>query len=209
MTVYKTVVFDIDGTLIDSEDAVMTSLQRVLKQHYGREMDRRDLAFIFGIPGSDSLPRLGIEDTETAKRLWNEYMVESLHMIRVFEGVETLLAALKERSVTMGVVTSKTRQEYRNEFAPLGLAHYMDVVVCADDTERHKPHPDPLLKFLERSGADAGSALYIGDTIYDGECARDAGVDFGLALWGCRQPEGIPAKHKLAHPMDILGLIDP
>ena len=206
---YKTVIFDIDGTLIDSEEAVISSLQRVLKHHYGRDMERRELDFIFGIPGSESLPRLGIEDTETAKRLWNGYMLESLHMIRVFDGIEPLLAALKERSVAMGVVTSKTRQEYRDEFAPLGLAHYMDVVVCADDTERHKPHPEPLLKFLELSGADAGSAIYIGDTIYDCECARDAGVDFGLALWGCKVPERIPAKYKLAHPTDILGLIAP
>lgn len=84
----------------------------------------------------------------------------------------------------------------------------MTYAICADDTERHKPHPEPLLKFLEVSGAKAESSIYIGDAIYDYECAREAGVDFGLALWGCRQPDTIPAKYQFEHPRDVLALLN-
>jgi phosphoglycolate phosphatase-like HAD superfamily hydrolase len=105
-------------------------------------------------------------------------------------------------------VTSKTNEELINDFMPFGLSSYLTHTVCADDTVRHKPHPEPLLKFLEISGADPKKSIYIGDTIYDYECARDAGIDFGLALWGCKNHENIQAKYKFERPQDILGFLD-
>lgn len=111
-------------------------------------------------------------------------------------------------SIVTGVVTSKTKKEFQDDFVPFGLTPYLPYVICADDTERHKPHPEPILKFLELSGAKAETSIYIGDTIYDYECARDAGVDFGLALWGCNQPDAIPAKYKFKNPEEIVNLLD-
>ncbi|GGG01661.1 HAD family hydrolase [Paenibacillus aceti] len=203
---YTTFIFDIDGTLINTEQAVLGSLQKLLRTNYHREILQQDLAFVLGIPGAVSLRQLGIEDVEYANKCWNELMREYQHTVHVFQGIEPLLAELREQSVTMGVVTSKTKQEFLDDFVPFGLARDLPHVVCADDTERHKPNPEPLLKFLEISGAQAETSIYIGDTIYDYECARDAGMDFGLALWGCKQPDAIPAKYKFEHPQDIFTL---
>lgn len=203
---YTTFIFDIDGTLINTEQAVLGSLQKLLRTNYHREILQQDLAFVLGIPGAVSLRQLGIEDVEYANKCWNELMREYQHTVHVFQGIEPLLADLREQSVTMGVVTSKTNQEFLDDFVPFGLVRDLPHVVCADDTERHKPNPEPLLKFLEISGAQAETSIYIGDTIYDYECARDAGMDFGLALWGCKQPDAIPAKYKFEHPQDIFTL---
>ncbi|GMK43945.1 hypothetical protein PghCCS26_10720 [Paenibacillus glycanilyticus] len=131
-----------------------------------------------------------------------------LGTIHVFDGIGELLAELREYPILKGVVTSKTSQEYLDDFVPFGLVRDLPFALCADDTNRHMPHPEPLLKFLEISGARPDSTIYIGDTVYDYECARDAGVDFGLALWGCRQPDLIPAKYKFEHPKDILTLMN-
>lgn len=206
---YKTFIFDIDGTLIDTEEAVLGSLQKMLKVHYNRDVEQHDLEFVLGIPGASSLPQLGVMDIELGNHYWNEYMKDYRHTIQVYEGIQQLLTTLKEKSIATGVVTSKTYQEYQSDFVPFGLAHVLDYIVCADDTELHKPHPDPLLKFLHSSESIAETSIYIGDTIYDYECARDAGMDFGLALWGCKHPERIPAKYKFEHPKEILSLINP
>lgn len=203
---YTTFIFDIDGTLINTEQAVLGSLQKLLRNNYHREMQQQDLAFVLGIPGAVSLRQLGIGNVEHASRCWNDLMREYQHTVHVFQGIEPLLADLREQSVTMGVVTSKTNQEFLDDFVPFGLVRDLPHVVCADDTTQHKPNPEPLLKFLEISGAQAETSIYIGDTIYDYECARDAGVDFGLALWGCKQPDAIPAKYKFEHPQDIFTL---
>lgn len=206
---YKTFIFDVDGTLINTEQAVLGSLKQLLKQHYDMEMSQQDLAFVLGIPGSASLRQLGLDYIELANKKWNELMQrEYRHTVHVFEGIQQLLVDLKEQSVMTGVVTSKTYQEFLDDFVPFGLVYDLTYAICADDTERHKPHPEPLLKFLEVSGAKAESSIYIGDAIYDYECAREAGVDFGLALWGCRQPDTIPAKYQFEHPRDVLALLN-
>ncbi|GIO43380.1 HAD family hydrolase [Paenibacillus apis] len=205
---YTACIFDIDGTLIHTEQAVLRSLQKLLKQNYDLEMSQQDLTFVLGIPGAVSLRRLGIEYIDLANKRWNDLMEEYRHTVHVYEGVRQLLTDLREQSALTGVVTSKTYQEFLDDFVPFGLVHDLTYAICADDTNLHKPHPEPLLKFLEMSGARAEASIYIGDTIYDYECARDAGVDFGLALWGCRQPDAIPAKYKFEHPSDILPLIE-
>lgn len=206
---HETFIFDVDGTLIDTEEAVLGSLQKMLRFHFNLNIPQHDLEFVLGIPGVVSLPRLGIADIELGNQLWNNYMVDFKQTIHVFDGIQQLLSTLKDRSITTGVVTSKTYQEYQSDFVPFGLANDLDYMVCADDTELHKPHPDPLQKFLQISKAITVSSIYIGDTIYDYECARNAGIDFGLALWGCRNPDSIPAKYKFEHPRDILSLIKP
>lgn len=203
---YNTFIFDIDGTLINTEQAVLGSLQKLLKNNYKRSMNLQDLVFVLGIPGVVSLRQLGIDDVDQANECWNDLMKEYLHTIHVYDGIQEVLIELRERSILTGVVTSKTNQEFLDDFVPFGLVRDLPYAVCADDTELHKPYPEPLLKFLEISGAQAENSIYIGDTIYDYECARDAGIDFGLALWGCKQPEVIPAKYKFEHPKDILAI---
>lgn len=203
---YRTIIFDIDGTLINTEQAVLNSLQKLLKMNYNREVDISELAFVLGIPGAVSLKQLGIKDDEIdfANDSWNAFMRDYQHTIHVYEGIQQLITTLSEHSVTMGVVTSKTKKEYGDDFSPFGLHMNIHYAVCADDTDLHKPNPEPLLKFLEISGARAEESIYIGDTIYDSQCALDAGVDFGLALWGCKQGDTIPATYKFKHPLDIL-----
>ncbi|GIP59535.1 MULTISPECIES: HAD family hydrolase [Paenibacillus] len=205
---YSTVIFDIDGTIINTEQAVLGSLQKLLEKNYDRKMEQHELAFVLGIPGTVSLGQLGIEDIEHANKCWNDLMSDYRHTIHVYEGFQQVFTNLREQSIVTGVVTSKTKKEFQDDFVPFGLSHFLPFVISAEDTELHKPHPEPLLKFLELSGVKADTSIYIGDTIYDYECARDAGIDFGLALWGCNQPDSIPAKYKFESPEEILTLFD-
>ncbi|MFZ7945975.1 HAD family hydrolase [Neobacillus sp. 19] len=204
---YNTIIFDVDGTLIDTEKAVLGSLQKVLRTDYDKVVPLEDLYFVLGIPGAKSLPQLGIRDIDRANERWNYYMKDFFHSIEVFSGIKDVLETLKGRDIVQGIVTSKTNEELINDFVPFGLSSYMTHTVCADDTERHKPNPEPILKFLEISGADQKKSIYIGDTVYDYECARDAGIDFGLALWGCKNHQNIQAKYKFKRPQDIIGVL--
>ncbi|MWC29814.1 HAD family hydrolase [Paenibacillus sp. MMS18-CY102] len=207
MRVYNTIIFDVDGTLINTETAVLHSLQKMLKADYDRDVAAEDLTFVLGVPGTTSLPQLGIKDIGAANERWNYFMKEFYSTIDVFAGIRELLETLQSKGIKQGIVTSKTLEELRDDFTPFGLMPYLPYVVCADDTEKHKPNPEPLLHFMKVSGVDPARSIYIGDTIYDYECARDAGVDFGLALWGCKDHEQIPAQYKLKSPLDLLNLV--
>lgn len=203
---YNYLIFDIDGTIIDTEKAVISSLQKLLKVETGIEYPAEELTFVLGIPGTISLKQFGIGDTEQACLKWNEYMKEFYHSIRVFPELENVIRQLHTQKIKTGIVTSKTRQELIDDFYPFQLHQYFDHIICADDTVKHKPHGEPIIKCLEVAKASPGEAVYIGDTAYDLQSAGQAGVDFALALWGTKDPD-LDAGIKLGHPKEILDMI--
>ncbi|GKV68644.1 phosphatase [Sporosarcina sp. NCCP-2716] len=204
---FTTIVFDVDGTLIDSEEAILNSLQKVLQEE-GHAYSQDDLRFALGIPGMDTLKQLEIANPERVLATWSETVLEFSDSVRLFEGAAEVVAQLAESPLRLGIVTSKTAQEVRHEFDPFGLSPHFDCIVSASDTEKHKPHPDPLLRCLETLGAEKEGALYIGDSIYDMQCAHSAGVPFALALWGSKTTERFEAAdYILKQPVDVLELL--
>ena len=201
---YQCIIFDVDGTLIDTEISVKKSLQKVLSEETQKEYSLTDLDFILGIPGHIALEKFGVKNIKEVNRRWNEYMTDYKNQVTVFDGIEKILQKIKEKSIKTGIVTSKTRNELRDDFIPFGLMKYLDFYVCADDTINHKPNPDPILKFLEISGISADQAIYIGDTIYDYKAANAANVKFALALWGAKNSDGFGGSILIEKPENIL-----
>lgn len=207
MEKYNCIIFDVDGTLVNTEKAIIYSLQKVLLEDTGKNYSASELQFVLGIPGSNALEKMGLANIEQLNQKWIEYMELYKDYVHLFSEIETVLSKIKSQKVTVGIVTSKTKYELDHEMTAYGLLDYMEYIVCADDTEKHKPEPEPLLRFLEISGVEPSSSIYIGDTIYDYKCAQSAGVDFGLAMWGAKNMDGINPKYKLTHPNEILQLI--
>lgn len=202
---YRHIVFDIDGTLIDTEYAVLRSLQETVRVLSGREIPYSELTFALGITGADALKKLDIKNISYAAELWNKNMRKYADTVKVFDGITELLKNLLRLDCKMGIVTSKTREEFKQDFSHFNISHYFKTIVCADDTQRHKPNAAPLLKYLEISKVDCRQTLYIGDSKYDSMCAENAGIDFALAVWGSRQTS-IKADYFLKNPMDLLSL---
>lgn len=204
---YKQIVFDIDGTLIDTEYAVLHSLQETLKTLCGEKVPLEKLTFALGITGVDALKKFSIENISFALDLWNKNMSNYSHTVTVFSGISELLEILSKTGYQMGIVTSKTREEYEDEFIQFEIHKYFSIVVCADDTVEHKPMPAPLFKYMKLAGTDCSKTLYVGDSKYDGMCARKAGVDFALAVWGSHT-QSIPADYYLKNPSDMITAIN-
>ncbi|HEX3008945.1 MAG TPA: HAD family hydrolase [Bacteroidales bacterium] len=204
---YKIVIFDIDGTLMDTEKAILCALQKLLKEEKNINFSKEELAFILGIPGKEALRRLKIADPDRALGKWDQYLSQYFSYIQIFPEIESTLKSLQALGIKTGIVTSKTRHEYEKDFIPFGLGGYFQHVICADDTVNHKPHPEPIIKCLELASEQPSQAIYIGDTIYDMQCASSAGVDFALALWGTRNKE-MESDYKLASPSEILNIIN-
>lgn len=198
-------VFDIDGTLIDTEYAILHSLQDTLSA-LGRRAEICGLAFALGIPGRDALERLGVADPAAANAAWEKRFEFYKDRVDCFAGIRELLGELELRGCRAGIVTSKSRREYDDDFLPLGIGGHFGVSVCVGDTPRPKPFPDPLLTYLKLSGASVGEIVFIGDTKYDAACARGAGVKFALAEWGSPNAGEIEADFRFKHPSDVLSI---
>ncbi|MPQ30538.1 HAD family hydrolase [Clostridium estertheticum] len=204
---YNYIIFDVDGTLLDTEIAVLSSLQKLVSEELNENYSFEDLKFALGIPGEVALNKLGITNILECSEKWNVYLKEYFHHVKIFDDIKESLVKLNEMGVSIGIVTSKTKEEFLNDFVPFGLSNYFKLVVCADDTEKHKPNPEPLLKFIELSEVDKSKTIYIGDTKYDLDCALGAGIDFALALWGAKSSIGIDANYILENPKQILELV--
>lgn len=204
---YKNIVFDVDGTLIDTEEAILISLQKVVSTMKGTNVDLIDLRFALGIPGDAALIKLSITDLDYATSLWHDFYQQYSSNNKVFDGIEPLLQQLKSQGYSLGIITSKTRKEYHNDPGLSFIYDYFDHKICADDSLRHKPNPEPMYKYMEISGAMPDEILYIGDTIYDMQCAKGANVDCALALWGCKNPQSIKADYYFKCPNEIISTL--
>lgn len=204
---YSHIVFDVDGTLIDTFYSNMRSLQDVLKELTGQERTLEDLGQYFGIPGMDAALQLGLADPVAALRQWEDTLHTYTDHNKLYDGIQPLLERLAQMGCALGVVTSRTRAEAEVDPILSSIAHYFSITITADDTQLHKPHPDPLLEYMARAGCAPEQVLFIGDSAYDMQCAAAAGVASGLALWGARTLRD--CTHPLQRPEDVVALAAP
>jgi len=204
---YVNIVFDIDGTLIDTEDIILKSLQKALKDLHNRNEKKENLKFALGITGPKALEVLRVSDNGKTLQTWNEYMQNSSIAIKLFAGIEEVLKKLKSINIKLGIITSRTKYEYEEQFVPLGISDYFETIICSEDTIKHKPDGEPMRKYLEISGAVYTKTLYVGDSTYDMQCALAEKTDCALALWGCSNPKGIKSTYTLKRPEDIFDII--
>ncbi|GFI04487.1 HAD family hydrolase [Lachnospiraceae bacterium 64-25] len=203
---YKQIVFDIDGTLVDNEKAIIYSLQEALHKETGKQYSYEELTFALGIPGEDALERLEIRQISKVMQIWIEDLQKYEDTVSIYEGIPELLRQLSEDGYGLGIVSSRTQELYKQDFCKWDISRYFTTVVCADDTLGHKPTADPLLKYMELTKTAAHEVIFIGESIHDSQCAQNAGVDFALAVWGSHT-QSISANYYLNRPEELLSVI--
>ncbi|MDO4902761.1 MAG: HAD-IA family hydrolase [Limosilactobacillus sp.] len=211
MSQVNTFIFDIDGTLIDSFDMYMPSMIEILRRH-GYEIAPEDEDTImkkyFGITGLDALKLFGVKPEEI-ELIHDEWVVESDKRRDFTKALDQIPEALDALSKVPGnrlaVATSKLRDEYEYFEKQYDFAKHFEVAIASEDTEKHKPSPDPILAALDRMGVKPENAVYVGDTINDLLAAKAAGVKFAGANYGSVNPSEIKdADYLLDSPMDLL-----
>ena len=202
---YKHIIFDIDGTLVDNEKAVISTWQGTIVQLFGKHYETDELNFVLGIPGEISMQRLGAKNPQEAFNIWSKNFEAHKPEIELFPGIEKTIRTLKDKGINLGLVTSRTRNELNNDYALCKIIDNFNTIICVTDAPRPKPSPDPLISYLDKCDISAQEALYIGDSTYDSLCAKGANVDFGLVLWGNNSnPRDIEAKYFFKTPKEIL-----
>ncbi len=209
---YSSIIFDLDGTLLNSEKRNALGLLNILQiKAQKTELTIDDIIPKMGRPGRLILQDFGIseDDMDDYLNAWIESVYdESQKPIELFQGILGLLEDLKKQSIPCGIVSSKSREIYNIEQEYLNIHDYFNHIILADDTPFHKPHPAPLLEYLDQSSHEAHECIYIGDAYSDLVCAKDSNIDFGLAVWGSgslfEKEENILRFHK---PQDILDII--
>ncbi len=182
---FPVVLFDLDGTVIDSGGIILASMRHATHEVLGREYADEELMRAVGGPGLEA--QMEAFDPERVDELVTVYRAhnEPLHeQLLCCAGMEDALERLHAEGRRLAVVTAKRRSTVELAFAHVPLGHLFEVIVGGDETERHKPDPEPLLLAAERLGASPEEAVYIGDSPFDVRAAKAAGMASVAVTWG-------------------------
>jgi pyrophosphatase PpaX len=182
---FPVVLFDFDGTVVDSGGIILASMRHATRLVLERDYTDRELMANVGGPGLEAQMLVFAPDrVDELVRVYREHN-ESIHdALESCSGMEDVLETLHEQGRRLGIVTAKRHRTVQLAFEHLPLEHYFDTIVAGDDTRVHKPHPDPLLLALERLAATPDEAAYVGDSPYDMQAAKAAGVHAIGVTWG-------------------------
>jgi pyrophosphatase PpaX len=204
---FSVVLFDLDGTLVDSAAIILASFhhatETVLQRRYP---DEEILSQVGGTNLETQMGRLAPDHVDELVRVYRAHNDPFYSELACFEGMVDVLAQLKSEGRRLGVVSAKRGPTVQRVFDGAGIGTYFDVVVGSDATERHKPHPDPLLHALAQLRAQPEDAAYVGDSPFDMAAAKAAGVYAVAVAWG-----GIhrveDADVLVESPGDLLGVL--
>lgn len=185
---YKYILFDLDGTLINTNKLIIDSFKYTYKTCLGLEVCEEDILKCFGEPLKVTLSRYSEEKADELLNTYIEYNeIRHDDTVTIFDGIPELLSELVEQGCTLALVTAKRRKGALMGLELFDIRKYFDVIVALEDTELHKPNPAPVIKALELMGAKTSEALMVGDSVFDIHCAHGASVAAALVKWSAAQ----------------------
>jgi pyrophosphatase PpaX len=213
MTALQTILFDLDGTLIDSVRLILDSYHHTLAQHGLPARSDEDWLKGVGTPLAVQFSdwRDSPETLEALIATYREYNLKHHdRMVTIYPGVIDAVREIKAAGRQTGLVTSKNRQGALRGLKLVGLEALMDVLVCADEVANPKPHPEPVEKAVALLGADPATTVYVGDSVHDMHSGRAAGAKTAAALWGPfgkSHLESASPDYWLETPRDLVRLV--
>ncbi len=210
---YEAVVFDLDGTIVDSVELIIISFQHAVREVLGREISREKSIAWVGRPLREQMAFFSPEHADELVEVYREFNHrEHDRMLKLYEGIPGLLEALLGAGVRLGLVTSKSRYTTQMAFDLTGIEGYFDASVCADESAGNKPSPEPILACLDRIGVSVDEAAYVGDSPSDIQAARAACVDAIAVSWGVFDTDTLEAEkpdvlvHTIPELAEVLGI---
>ncbi len=185
VTRFPVVLFDLDGTVVDSGSIILASMRHATREVLGQEFADAELMQAVGGPGLEAQMAVFAPDqVEELVRVYRAHN-EPLHkQLEACLGMEDVLVQLHREGRRLGVVTAKRRATVELAFARVPLGHLFETVVGGDETELHKPDPAPLLLAAERLRVSPGDCAYVGDSPFDMRAARASGMHGVAVTWG-------------------------
>jgi pyrophosphatase PpaX len=201
----KAVLFDLDGTLIDTNNLIIESFKHTLKTHLNICPSDNELISYFGEPLKYTMARYDKNNVDKLCRTFFDFS-EVVHdeMTLEIEGTKDILKVLGTLNIKTGIVTSKRRKMAERGLKLFELYDFMDVIVTLEDTENHKPCPEPLIKACEAIGVKPENVLFVGDSHFDILCGKNAGAKTCLVSYTAMQVDDI-IRYKPDYTIDRLG----
>ncbi|MDT2044954.1 pyrophosphatase PpaX [Priestia flexa] len=188
----NTVLFDLDGTLIDTNELIISSFMHTLDHYYPKQYKREDVLAFMGPPLYDTFVRM---DKERVHEMIDTYRTHNLshhdELVTEFEGVFETVKWLHEQKYKLAIVTTKQINTVMMGLKLTKLDQFFDVIVAIDDVQHAKPHPEPVEKALALLNAQPEEAVMVGDNHHDILSGKNAGAKTAGVAWSAKGREHI------------------
>ena len=190
MKKYKAIIYDIDGTVLNTLNMNMYPLIKIIKEETGEDWTFEDVLKFAPYPGMKVMEELQVKDKEKTYARWVQYVNEYEEGATLYDGFEDVFKAF-DGKIIQAVVSAKTTKQYQIDFV-----------------DKHKPDPEPLFECLKRINVKPSEAIYIGDALSDYLASQNAHMDFGYAKWGSVSSKGIDEPTYIFEtPLELLKLL--
>jgi pyrophosphatase PpaX len=186
MSSIRTILFDLDGTLINTNHLIQASFQHTFKT-FGYEFTDEEIQRFNGPPLIETFSSINPKRAEEMLETYQTHN-HAVHdaYVTAFPRVSDTVRTLKQHGIKMGVVTTKMRKGAKMGLELTGLTSIFDTMITFNDVEHTKPHPEPVLKAMNNLGANAASTLMVGDNYHDIEAGKNAGVQTAGVAWSAK-----------------------
>jgi len=211
---YKTILFDLDGTILDTNELIISSFEHTFQTHFpDRVITREEIILQMGGTLTDILSQY-TEEKELIEEMVQTYRNYNIgkhdEIVTAFPYVQEVIRELDEAGIKMGIVSTKQRNTIEMGLKLCELDQHMSTVVSLNEVENPKPHPEPILKAMSNLGAIAEYTLMVGDSSFDIEAAHRAGVDSAGVAWslkGMEYLESYSPTYMLHDMRDLLKIV--
>lgn len=181
---FKGILFDLDGTLIDTSNLIIRSFQHTFNLHYGRPLTPEEVYAFFGKPLKAALEHYGPDKVEELTQTYREFNLAYHDQLTTgFSGVPETIKTLYNAGILMAIVTSKTKNTAIRGLKLFDMDKYFSVVIGHEECQKHKPDPEPVLLALEKLNLAPSDCLMLGDSPFDLISAREAKVKTAAVRW--------------------------
>jgi pyrophosphatase PpaX len=212
---YEYILFDLDGTLIDTNELILTSFLHTFNTHVpSKKVTREEVIPLMGKTLHDILS-IYQPEADLVEEMVHTYRTYNFskhdEMVTPFPEMLTTIKALHSQGIRMAVVTTKQRAGAEKGMNLCGLTPYIEVLISLTEVTHPKPHPEPIHKALSALKADPRKTLMVGDSSYDIEAAHNAGVDSAGVAWSLKGEaylQSFKPTHMLSGLSDLLPLLE-
>ncbi|WP_281975979.1 pyrophosphatase PpaX [Halobacillus litoralis] len=204
----RTILFDLDGTLIDTNELIIASFTHTIEQYADRPYERKEILDFIGPPLRDSLSKVNPAKVEEMIVTYRKHNIENHNSyVKAYDGVVETIKTLKEQGYRLGIVTTKMRNTVQMGLELTGLDGLFETVITLDDVKNAKPHPEPIVKALSHLDSQASEALMVGDNTHDIEAGQNAGTKTAGVAWTIKGREvldNLKPDYMLTHMSELV-----
>lgn len=208
----NTVLFDLDGTLIDTNELIISSFLHTLEQYYPSQFKREDVLPYMGPSLKETFGNLDPNRVEEMIQTYRNFNISNHDLlVTEFEGVYETVKTLKEKGYKLAIVTTKMLNVAEMGLKLTKLDQYFDVIVAIDHVQKLKPDPEPLLMALEQLGTSPNEAIMVGDNYHDILGGKNAGTKTAAVAWSLKGRETLEKygpDYMLENMRDLLKILE-